>query len=89
MSWPWIGGERIDDGMCKGAAMTVLVGGYCSVVMCEASISIMRLPRSIFNRLPGVEIERIEARSGARYFVKQARLNDCIDVTFMCDEPSA
>lgn len=68
--------------------MAMLVGGYCSVVMGESSMSIMRLPRSIFDRLPGVEVDRIEARSGARYFVKQGRLNDCIDVTFMCEEPS-
>lgn len=68
--------------------MSVLVGAYCGVVMGKSSMSIMQLPRSIFDRLPGVEIERIDARSNRTHYVKSARLNDCIDVTFFCDEPS-
>jgi len=45
------------------------------------------VPRSVFDALPGLEIERVDGRTNYRFWTKDAVLLGSMDICFFCNEP--
>lgn len=65
----------------------IVVGGGCAVMLSADGLYIFDVPRSIFDDLPGVEVDRIDGQTNHRIFYKCGMLTGGMDMTFFCKEP--
>jgi hypothetical protein len=74
----------------------LLIGGECSIMLSDMGLSVFRVPRSIFDKLPGPEVARTSSDLMPNpYWIRYARLrhpdptiNAEMVVTFYCETPS-
>ncbi len=64
-----------------------MVGGGCSVMLSADGLYVFDVPRSIFDDLPGVEVDRIDGQTNHRFWYKCGTFTGGMDSTFFCKEP--
>jgi hypothetical protein len=71
----------------------LLIGGDCSIMLSDMGLSVFRVPRSIFDKLPGLELARTSSDlMPDPYWIRYARIrhpdptiNAEMVVTFYCE----
>lgn len=56
-------------------------------MLSAAGLYVFSVPRSIFDALPGLETERVDAETNHRFWSKDAVLLDSMNICFFCNEP--